>query len=268
LKEAANGSHFQFERQGYFFTDPEDHGKDGELVFNRVVALKDSWTRQNSDTDEASSNNREEERAEKQQKKEAAAQAPKKPRSEERDKIRAEDPLLAERYERYKGELGLDHDDADILTGERELSDFFEGALQAHQNAKSVANWVINELMRELKDTPLAELAFSASALGELVALMDDNTISSRAGKDVFEAMLATGDAPAKIVEEKGLTQISDPAKLAEIIDGVIQANAAQAEQYRAGKTQLLGFFVGQVMKASRGKADPQATREVLLEKL
>ena len=102
----------------------------------------------------------------------------------------------------------------------------------------------------------------------ELVALMDDNTISSRAGKDVFEAMLATGDAPAKIVEEKGLTQISDPAKLAEIIDGVIQANAAQAEQYRAGKTQLLGFFVGQVMKASRGKADPQATREVLLEKL
>ena len=272
LKEAAVGAHFQFERQGYFFTDPEDHapgqGEDGALVFNRVVPLKDSWSRKNSEAEEPAKN-REEARAEKQQqKKEAAAQTPEKPRSEERDKIRAEDPLLAERYERYKGELGLDHDNADILTGERALSDFFEGALEAHDNAQSVSNWVINELMRELKDTPLDELAFSAAALGELVALMDDNTISSRAGKDVFEAMLATGDAPAKIVEEKGLTQISDPAKLAEIIDGVIEANAAQAEQYRAGKTQLLGFFVGQVMKASRGKADPQATREVLLEKL
>ena len=262
LGESAPGAHFQFERQGYFFSDPEEHATDG-LVFNRVVSLKDSWAKLQKKSAPATPAPTKNEK--KQQK---AANTPSKSPTEERDRIREANPTLAARYASYKGELGLSKDNADILSGDVALSDFFDAALVEGVQPQSVANWVVNELMRELKDRALADLLFTPAQLGELVGLIDDETLSSKGAKTVFEIMLAEGKAPSVIVEEKGLKQITDPAQIAEFIDAVLNKHTKQVEQYRAGKTNLLGFFIGKVMGASRGKAEPNKTRALLAEKL
>ena len=258
LKDAKPGDRVQFERQGYFFADPQDH-KDGELVFNRIVALKDSWAKLEAkpaapDTSEVAAP------------KEKTPQAPTRARSEERDRVRAEDADLFARHERYGAQI--DEDSADILSGSTEIADFYDAALTAHDGAQSVANWVVNEVMREIKDRTLADLKPTPQHIGQLVKLIDTQVISSRTAKDVFELMLKQGSAPEAIVEQKGLRQLTDDGAIQKIVDEVLEGNSEQVEQYRAGKTQLLGFFVGQVMKASRGKADPQRSRELLLERL
>ncbi len=266
LKEVGGGAHFQFERQGYFFTDPEDHTAGDDLVFNQVVPLKDSWAKIKAKQHEDDGKGEEHAPAPDETPK---GTVPKKAPEEARNELRAANPRLAGAYERFQSEYELSKADADILTGDEELVDFFEEAVAAHPDSpQSVANWVVNELLREIKDTPLDDLPLTASDVGALARLFDEGTISSRAAKDVFGIMLEEGGDPEAIVEEKGLTQISDPDKIAEIIDEVIEANTEQVEQYRDGKTNLLGYFIGQVMKASRGKADPEKTRAILQEKL
>ena len=181
---------------------------------------------------------------------------------------RAVNSRLAERFARYTEELSLNTEDADRLTGDLPLARFFEDAVAVHNNVPLVARWVVNELLREIKDTGVEDLPFTGAQFGALVALVDDKAISSTAGKDVFAVMMKDGGDPAAIVEEKGLKQVSDAGFLEPVIDDVISDNPDPVARYRAGKTQLMGFFMGQVMKATGGTANPQLVKALLERKL
>lgn len=269
VANAAPGDRFQFERQGYFVADMVD-SKPGALVFNLVVDLRDSWAKVAQAESTPATPQRE-----------AKASAPKstpppsdsnpssrKSKTEVRDAVRAQQPELAARLTRYTTELGLPFDDADVLTGDLALARFFEDAVAVHGNAKNVANWVLNEVLRELKEKPIDSLPFGGAQLGQLVALVDSNAISSGAGKEVFGELMARGGDPKAIVEAHGLQQVSDAAQLLPLIDSVIAANAEKAAQYRSGKTGLLGFFVGQVMRQIGSKANPQVVQALVQERL
>ena len=131
-----------------------------------------------------------------------------------------------------------------------------------------MANWVINELRPVLKDKTLESLPLTPAALAELVALIDGQTISGKAGKQVFAAMVEDGGSPADIVERLRLQQVADAGQLEPVVDAVIAANPENVALYREGKTNLLGFFVGQVMRSTNGKANPRLVNELLRSKL
>src|SRR5262249_40378801 len=151
-------------------------------------------------------------------------------------------------------------DESFTLTSEREMADYFETAAKTDNNTRAAANWILSELLRELKNAGIDITAckIKAEDLGAMIRLIDDKTISGKIAKDVFVEMFATGKAPAEIVKEKGLVQITDTSAIEKIVDEVIAANPKQLENYRNGKTQLMGFFIGQALKASGGKANPQ----------
>jgi aspartyl-tRNA(Asn)/glutamyl-tRNA(Gln) amidotransferase subunit B len=150
------------------------------------------------------------------------------------------------------------------------VSEYFEGAAKASGDPKEAANWVMGDLAAALKaqGKEIAESPVSAANLGELLRLKAKGDISGKMAKEIFAKMAATGDAPSAIMEREGLKQISDTGALEKIVADVIAANPKQLEQYRAGKTTVLAFFVGQVMKASRGQANPAAVNELLRQKL
>ena len=189
--------------------------------------------------------------------------------------IEAERALLPElpdaRRARYQAELGLSAYDAEVLTAERPLADFFEDcvALLPGQ-AKSIANWVMGELTRKLNDGGLSITAspVTPARLTALLKLIEAGTISGKIAKTVFDEMWATGQEPARIVEEQGLVQVSDTGAIEQLVDEILAANAAQVAQYRGGNEKVFGFFVGQVMKASKGKANPALVNELLKSKL
>jgi aspartyl-tRNA(Asn)/glutamyl-tRNA(Gln) amidotransferase subunit B len=172
--------------------------------------------------------------------------------------------------QRLINEYGLSLDEAGTLIAQRELADYFEATAKAANNARAAANWVLSELLRELKNSgrDITESTISADHLGALIRLIDDGTISGKIAKDVFAEMWATGKEPKAIIEEKGLVQITDTSAIEQMVDEVIAANPKQVEGYRSGRTALLGFFVGQIMKASGGKANPQAVNEIVKAKL
>ncbi len=185
--------------------------------------------------------------------------------------LKAALPELPEnRRQRFMRDYELNADESFTLTGERALADYFEAAVQASGNHRAAANWVLSELLREVKnaETDIAGCRIKPEDLGALIRLIDDKTISGKIAKDVFADMFATGKAPADIVKEKGLVQITDTSAIEKVVDEVIAANPKETENYRAGKKALMGFFVGQVMKASGGKANPQAVNEILKAKL
>ncbi|MFC1610170.1 Asp-tRNA(Asn)/Glu-tRNA(Gln) amidotransferase subunit GatB [Myxococcota bacterium] len=183
--------------------------------------------------------------------------------------VRADMPELpSQKRERYQRELALSEYDARVLTEDADVARFFEEALGAHHNPKGLANWVINDLLRTLKDRALDELPFDSHALAELVKLIDDGTISGKIAKTVFVDMMATGEPPRVIIKSKGLEQVSDTESIEPVIDQVIADNPGSAEDFRAGKKKALGFLVGQVMKATRGKANPSLVNELLTKKL
>jgi len=187
------------------------------------------------------------------------------------ESLRAELPELPEaRRQRFIREYDLSAEDAGTLTAQRELADFYEATAKAANNPRAAANWVLSELLRELKgaNADITQSRVSADDLGALIRLIDDQTISGKIAKDVFVEMFATGRAPGEIIKEKGLIQITDTSAIERIVDEVIAANPKQLEQYRGGKTNLMGFFVGQVMKVSGGKANPQAVNQILKQKL
>lgn len=187
------------------------------------------------------------------------------------ERVRAGLPELpAAKKARYQRDYDLSAYDAGVLVADRDVADFFEQTLAVYaKDPKSVANWVTNEVLRVVgQGTPLAELAVKPAGLAELVELIDDETISTKIAKQVFKQILATGESPAHIVASKGLEQISDPDKVAELVREVMEKNPKQVEQFRAGKDKLMGFFVGKVMGASRGKANPRVVNEVLASML
>jgi aspartyl-tRNA(Asn)/glutamyl-tRNA(Gln) amidotransferase subunit B len=185
-------------------------------------------------------------------------------------KLRAELPELPDaKINRYVSELGLNRYDAEVIVADEETARYFEEA-SIGTNAKIVANWISSELFGKLNKNSmtLGECKITPSMIRELVLLIEKGTISGKIAKTVFEEMFDSGDAAEKIVKEKGLTQVSDRASIEPIIDEVIAANPDSVEAYRNGKDKLFGFFVGQVMKKTGGKASPSMVNEILREKL
>lgn len=178
--------------------------------------------------------------------------------------------LPGDRRDRFVSEYGVREYDAQVLTLTRDTGDYFEEAVKVAGDARATANWVVGDLMALLKaaDKPIAESPVAARHLGELVALIQKGELSGKLAKEILPKMFESGEAPSVIAEREGLKQISDSGALEKITDEVIAANAKQVEQYKSGKTAVLGFLVGQVMKASRGQANPAAVNEVLKKKL
>ncbi len=187
------------------------------------------------------------------------------------ERVRASTPELpGSRRARFVDSYGLREYDAQVLTATREISDYFEQVVKASGDARAAANWVMGDLTAQLKEAgkEVGESPVSAGNLGRLIALIGEGKISGKLAKEIFAKMFESGDAPEAIMKREGLEQISDERALAKIIDDVIAANPKQLEQYRGGKTTVIGFFVGQVMKASRGQADPAAVNKLMQEKL
>jgi aspartyl-tRNA(Asn)/glutamyl-tRNA(Gln) amidotransferase subunit B len=178
--------------------------------------------------------------------------------------------LPGPRAKRFSEEYGLSFVDASQLTSERSLADYYESAADASGNARATANWIRSELLRELENAGITaeRCPVPASELGALVRLIDEGSISGKQAKDVLVEMFASGKTAATVVAERGLVQVSDTGEIDRVIDEVIAASPNQLEQYRSGKEALFGFFVGQVMKASKGKANPKVVNERLREKL
>ena len=164
--------------------------------------------------------------------------------------------------------MGVTPELADVLTGDEDVVHFYDAALAVYNNPKVIANWVANEVLRELKGRSLDQVPFTAVQLAELVKLVDQQTITSAGGKSVFAAMLVEGGSPADIVRRLGLDQALSPQELQRSVDEVLAALPAKVAEYRAGKTSLLGMFTGQVIKATGGKASPQAVQEILKDRL
>jgi aspartyl-tRNA(Asn)/glutamyl-tRNA(Gln) amidotransferase subunit B len=186
------------------------------------------------------------------------------------EQIRASLPELPDaKKARYMAELGLSAYDAGVLVAERETAAFFETVAEG-RDAKTAANWITSDLFGALNkaDLEIGDSPISAERLGGLIDLIADDTISGRIAKDVFDIMFETGEAAADIVEQRGLRQVTDTGAIETVVDGIIAANPGQVEQYRSGNQKVMGWFVGQVMKETQGKANPKAVNEILRAKL
>ncbi|HEX2205292.1 MAG TPA: glutamine--tRNA ligase/YqeY domain fusion protein [Longimicrobium sp.] len=255
------GSRYQFERLGYFCSDPVDSKPDA-LVFNRTVTLRDTWAKAAQPAPKVDAAPKAE-RKKKDAPGDGAAPRAKAPAAES-----ARTPELEARRARYVAELGISAVEADVLTRAADFADFFDATVHLGASPKSVASWIVNVLVVELKERGINEIAFGPAELHRLIALVEDGTISSGAGRTVLAEMAREGGAPDAIVEARGLRQVNDPGAIAPAVDEVIAANAAKAEEYRGGKTGLLGFFVGQVRQKTGGSANPEVVKALLVERL
>ncbi|MCB1052050.1 MAG: glutamine--tRNA ligase/YqeY domain fusion protein [Acidobacteria bacterium] len=249
LAKVDAGSHFQFERQGYYFADPKDHSAK-KLVFNRTVSLKDGFNKAASEEINTPA------------KVEEVQSVVKARTYEEVLATKAENQVPF--FQTFHNDYGLSVDDADTLSATPELAQFYQTMLTSGAGRDAAAKWVVNELMRILKDIALAALPFDASKASALVQLLEKGTISSKIAKEILSEMVETGQDPNAILETKGLKQINDPQAIRALIEPLLQQNAEKVQAYRDGKDKLYGFFVGQAMKASGGKANPEILNQVL----
>jgi aspartyl-tRNA(Asn)/glutamyl-tRNA(Gln) amidotransferase subunit B len=182
--------------------------------------------------------------------------------------------LPMERRQRFITDLGLPGYDAEVLTARRDVADYYEATLGRYRNPKALSNWVMESVLRLVRERKLddrlriEDWPVPAEHLAALVELIDRGTISGKIAKTVFDEMVASGKAPEAIVAERGLIQVTDSATIAAAVDQVLAASMDKVAEYRAGKEKLYGFFVGQVMKATQGKANPQQVNEILRAKL
>jgi aspartyl-tRNA(Asn)/glutamyl-tRNA(Gln) amidotransferase subunit B len=191
--------------------------------------------------------------------------------AEQLEQWKAEIPELpAQKRSRYETQLGLSAYDARVLTDDREVAEYFEAAVAAGANPKLVTNWVTQDIAAYLNNNKLtiSEIALKPEVLAELVNLIEKGTISGKIAKELLSELIAKGGSAKELVEKKGLIQISDPAELEKIIDELIAANPKEVEKFRSGKTNVKGFFVGQVMKKTSGRADPKLTNQLIDKKL
>jgi aspartyl-tRNA(Asn)/glutamyl-tRNA(Gln) amidotransferase subunit B len=175
------------------------------------------------------------------------------------------------RRTRFKEQYGLPEYDADILTAERSLSDYYEAAVQAYGgDPKRVSNWIMNDVLRMLNDRSLTagEMKLTANFLADILRLVDANTINNNTGKALLIKVEDSGKAPADIVAEEGLAQVSDDSAIRSVVQQLLDENPKETAAYKGGKTTLMGWFVGQVMRQMRGKADPTLARNILEELL
>jgi aspartyl-tRNA(Asn)/glutamyl-tRNA(Gln) amidotransferase subunit B len=178
--------------------------------------------------------------------------------------------LPAEKKDRFMDQYGLPANDAVVLTSSRELADFFEDCVKAFPNPKQVSNWVMGSLLGYLKAEGLtiSHSPISSAHLAQLLELVDSGVISGKIAKTVFEETAKSGRPPKEIVKEKGLIQVSDTSAIEEVVSKVLENCAAEVKDYKNGKTKLMGFFVGRVMKATKGKANPGIVNEILRKRL
>jgi aspartyl-tRNA(Asn)/glutamyl-tRNA(Gln) amidotransferase subunit B len=191
------------------------------------------------------------------------------------EEIRATLPELPEaRKERFVAQYCLPPYDAELLTARRDVADYFEAAVKAHSNPKAISNWVMGDLFRIIKEKKLDEKLRIAAwpvapeHLAGMVRMIDEGKISGKMAKGLFAEMVAKGEPPEKIVRDKGLEQVSDTASIEQAIEQVLAAHPQQVSSYRAGNEKVFGFLVGQTMKATQGKANPQMVNEILRKKL
>jgi len=190
------------------------------------------------------------------------------------EEVRQSLPELPDQMKaRFMDELGLPGFDAEVLTSSKELADYFEAALQRYSNAKKLSNWIMTELMRELKGEgdvaeSIASCKVSPENLASLLAMIEKGTISGKIAKSVFADMLESGVDPEAIVKAKNLGQVSDEGELVKVVQEIMAENPAQVEQFKAGKTKVMGFFVGQLMKRTTGRANPQMANELFAKEL
>ena len=187
------------------------------------------------------------------------------------ERVQSQIPELpAAKRTRFATSYDMGADQIEVLTADRDIADYFEATVAAGAESRQAANWIQGDLLRVLNDRKIAiaDLHVSPQHLAELIALIDKGTISTTIGRTVFDAMVETGDAPASIVAQKGLIQISDADELHGVIDQIIADNPAEVARFQAGDKRLMGFFMGQLMKATRGQANPRKASQLLMEKL
>lgn len=185
--------------------------------------------------------------------------------------VRATIPELPDaRKARYTTDYNLPSYDAEVITSSKKLADFFEESLSYTKDAKAVSNWIMGDLLGYLNANgqEISDVKITGQGLGEMIGLLEKGTISGKIAKTVFKAMLDTGKLPLQIVEEQGLVQISDEGAIAAIVNQIVDANPQSVEDYRAGKEKAIGFLVGQIMKETKGKANPALVNKLLLERL
>jgi len=183
------------------------------------------------------------------------------------EKLRRTLPELpAARAARFQEVYGLPSHDADVLTGDKDLADYFEACLKDFPHPKTVSNWIMSELLRELKktDAGLTACRVTPPALARLLTLVEQGAISGKIAKSVFETMFATGQDPDTIIRSQGLAQISDPDTLLSLAREIVAAHPKEAADFRAGKTKVMGFFVGQLMKRTQGQANPKLANDII----
>jgi len=267
VAQAMPGAHFQFERVGFFCVDTDS--QPGALVFNRVVTLRDTWADAGKDAAAKDAADKGESHKPKAAMKKAPeATHPAQHTPEHAAKAAAHDArvtALADEAAAFAKTHGIPTDQAERLLSVPTALELFAAALKTHADAKSLTPWIVNELLSALKE---GELKFTGAQLGELVSLVEAQTISRRAGKDVLAKMLAEGGAPAQWVDRLGLKQVSDTAAIEKIVSDVLTAQADSVTRYRAGESKLFGFLVGQVMGASKGQANPKLVGELVKKAL
>jgi glutaminyl-tRNA synthetase len=257
------GSRFQFERQGYFYLDPKASAA-GRPVFNRTVTLRDTWAKITERTEQ-------EEKAREgvaelrpvggaRPAASAAPAASGRPR-DPREGLAGD--VLA-RFDRYAGELALPPADARVLAEDPARARLLDEALAVHDDPRALANWLVHELPRSLAGRPPGEARLTGRALGELAALAAAGALSSTAAREVLDELVESGGDPREIVRRRGLEQVSDESALERAVDRALADHPAEAARLRAGEVKLQGFFVGQVMRATSGKANPDLVQRLL----
>ncbi|TKB11632.1 Asp-tRNA(Asn)/Glu-tRNA(Gln) amidotransferase subunit GatB [Desulforhopalus sp. IMCC35007] len=176
--------------------------------------------------------------------------------------------LPDEKKSRFESEYGLPEYDAVLLTSDKELADYFEQVVAAGVQAKKASNWMMTELLRELKGEEISDCKVTPAQLSSLLLMVEKNTISGKIAKTVFLDMMESGKDPETIVEEKNLIQVSDESELMAIVAEIIAANPTQAEDFRNGKSKIMGFFVGQLMQKTKGKANPKMANDLFVKAL
>ena len=252
------GSRYQFERVGYFCSDIVDSTTDA-LVFNRTVTLRDTWAKVSGQKAE------DEGRPVREKPQRAGASAGAGARAKRLEGVKP--PELKKRAEAYVSKYGLETLEADLLTRDAETASFFEDAVNGG-NAGAIAKWMINDVFREVKDRTWSEIPFRPKQLSSLVDLVERGAISATTAKEVLAEMATSGADPERIVEQKGLAQISDAETIAPIVQQIVAGNSDKADAYRAGRTGLLGFFVGQVMAKTGGRANPEVVKRIVEREL
>ena len=231
-------SRYQFERLGYFTSDSED-SRPGGLVFNRTVTLRDTWAKiTGRETHSAGRPDR--------------RRAESSPAVREGRKRAASPPAGA----------------TDLVSRDTAAAQLLEDAVTAGADRRAAHNWITNDIARELAGRPAAELPFDGDRLAALLCLVDEETISTNSARDVLAEMVAGGGDPADIVKRRGLGQIRDAAAIAGVVERIVSAHPSKVEEYRGGRTGLFGFFVGQVMKETGGRAEPAVVQDLLRARL